>query len=130
MTSSDAEKPPTRRCDKQLQGISLQAVLEKRSLDQALNAKEFAVCAGISYSTARKWFRLPGFPGFHGVVFWSDFTQWRAVQSGVSKCTPSQDPDDTVSEKLRTLDDGGSVGAYPTHRFNRSKGAARKRPRR
>ena len=29
--------------DKQLQGISLESVLEKRRLDQALNAKEFAV---------------------------------------------------------------------------------------
>lgn len=63
--------------DKQLQGISLEAVLDKRRLDQALNAKEFAVCAGISYSTARSWFHLPGFPVFHGVIFWQDFVQWR-----------------------------------------------------
>jgi len=53
----------------------------KRRLDQALNAKEFAVCAGISYSTARSWFRLPRFPAFHGVVFWQDFVQWRANQN-------------------------------------------------
>jgi hypothetical protein len=44
--------------DKQLHGISFEAVMEKRRLDQALNAKEFAVCVGVSYSTARSWFHL------------------------------------------------------------------------
>ena len=63
--------------DKQLEGITLESVMEKRRLDQALNAKEFAVCSGVSYSTARSWFHLPGFPVFHGVVFWQDFVQWR-----------------------------------------------------
>ena len=68
--------------DKQLQGITLEAVMEKRRLDQALNAKEFAVCAGVSYSTARDWFHLAGFPAFRGVVFWQDFVQWRVGQNG------------------------------------------------
>jgi hypothetical protein len=68
--------------DKQLQGIALEAVLEKQRLGQAMNAKEFAVCAGVSYSTARSWFRLPGFPAFHGVIFWQDFVQWRTGQNG------------------------------------------------
>ena len=63
--------------DKQLRGIRLADVLEKRRLDQALNAKEFAVLAGVSYSTARGWFHLPGFPVFRGVIFWQDFVQWR-----------------------------------------------------
>jgi hypothetical protein len=63
--------------DKQLHGIKLEAVLEKRRLEQAMNAKEFAVCAGVSYSTARSWFHLTGFPAFHGVIFWEDFVQWR-----------------------------------------------------
>lgn len=63
--------------DKQLRSVSLEAVLSKRRLSQALNAKEFAVSAGISYSTARSWFHLPGFPAFHGVVFWEDFVAWR-----------------------------------------------------
>lgn len=66
--------------DKQLCGVSLDAVVEKRRLDQALNAKEFAVLAGISYSSARAWFRLPGFPVVRGVVFWEDFVQWRRDQ--------------------------------------------------
>lgn len=70
--------------DKQLCGIQLADVLEKRRLDQALNAKEFAVCAGVSYSTARSWFRLPGFPAFRGVVFWQDFVQWRTNQNNVT----------------------------------------------
>lgn len=68
--------------DKQLQGITLESVLEKRRLDQALNAKEFAICAGVSYSTARSWFHLEGFPAFHGVVFWQDFVQWRTGHNG------------------------------------------------
>lgn len=66
--------------DKQLGGIRLEDVLEKRRLDQALNTKEFAVCAGVSYSTARSWFRSPGFPAFRGVVFWQDFVTWRTGQ--------------------------------------------------
>ena len=61
--------------DLQLQSVRLEAVLEKRRLDQALNAKGFAVLAGISYSTAREWFRLPGFPVLRGVVFWGDFVE-------------------------------------------------------
>jgi hypothetical protein len=56
--------------------------MEKRRLDQALNAKEFAVCAGVSYSTARSWFHLTGFPVFRGVIFWQDFVQWRTGQNG------------------------------------------------
>jgi len=67
--------------DNQLRGIRLEDVLEKRRLDQALNAKEFAVCAGVSYSTARGWFHLPGFPVFRGVIFWQDFVQWRKGQN-------------------------------------------------
>jgi hypothetical protein len=66
--------------DKQLRTVPLERVVEKRRLDQALNAKEFAVLAGVSYSAAREWFRLAGFPVFCGVVFWSDFERWRASQ--------------------------------------------------
>ena len=69
--------------DKQLRGTSLDEVLQKRQLDQALNAKEFAVLAGIAYSTAREWFRLPGFPVIRGVIFWGDFVVWRRAQVGL-----------------------------------------------
>jgi hypothetical protein len=55
--------------------------VEKRQLGQALNAQELAVLAGISYSAAREWFRLPGFPVFRGLVFWQDFTDWRRAQA-------------------------------------------------
>jgi hypothetical protein len=82
--------------DKQLQGITLEAVLEKRRLDQALNAKEFAVCAGVSYSTARSWFRLDGFPAFRGVIFWQDFVQWRAGQNGFKNSSPPPHDHDTA----------------------------------
>ena len=76
--------------DKQLRAIRLKDVLTKRRLEQALNAKEFAVLAGISYSTAREWFRLPGFPTFRGVVFWPDFTQWRTQQNGLQSAKPER----------------------------------------
>ena len=69
--------------DKQLRGVTLDAVVEKRRLDQALNAKEFAVLAGISYSSALEWFRVPGFPVFRGFVFWQDFVQWRNAKTGL-----------------------------------------------
>jgi hypothetical protein len=71
--------------DKQLNGISLEAVVQKRTLDQALNAKEFSVLAGISYSSARSWFRRPSFPVVCGVVFWTDFVQWRTHQAGLKQ---------------------------------------------
>jgi hypothetical protein len=76
------------RSDKQLRGLRLKEIMAKRRLEQALNCKEFAVSAGVSYSTARDWFRLPGFPVFHGVVFWQDFTEWRRQQNGLN--TPAQ----------------------------------------
>ena len=71
--------------DKQLCGIELGDVLQKRRLDQALNAKEFAVLVGVSYSTARGWFRLSGFPVVQGLIFWDDFVQWRRVHTGLDK---------------------------------------------
>jgi len=71
--------------DKQLRGIKLADVLEKRRLDQALNIKEFAVLAGISYSVAREWFQIKGFPRVQGVVFWNDFVEWRNLQNGGSR---------------------------------------------
>jgi hypothetical protein len=67
--------------DKQLRGISVQTVRHKRDLDQALNMKEFAVLAGISYSLAREWFHMPGFPAVGGMVFWGDFVIWRRSQN-------------------------------------------------
>lgn len=77
--------------DKQLQTVDLATVLEKRRLEQALNAKEFAVLAGVSYSTARSWFRQPAFPVFCGVVFWQDFVQWRSLRNGlVATAAPEQ----------------------------------------
>ena len=42
--------------------MSRDTQLQDVRLDQALNTKEFAVLAGSSYSSAREWFRSPGFP--------------------------------------------------------------------
>ena len=67
--------------DKQLRGIDLTEVRSKRDADQALNIKEFAVLAGISYSVARDWFNSTGFPKVHGMVFWQDFVLWRQAQN-------------------------------------------------
>ena len=73
--------------EKQLYGVALEDVLQKRRLDQALNAKEFAVLAGISYSTARAWFRMTGFPVVQGFIFWCDFVRWRRNQAGLDALT-------------------------------------------
>ena len=90
--------------DKQLQTITLESVLERRRLDQALNAKEFAVCAGVSYSTARSWFHLSGFPVFHGVIFWKDFVQWRTSQNGfASQSENTQPPDSNLTNLSSSL---------------------------
>ena len=77
--------------EKQLGSVKLEEVLRKRELDQALNAKEFAILAGVSYSVAREWFHLQGFPALRGFVFWSDFVEWRRRQYdlGQSATTPS-----------------------------------------
>src|ERR1041384_3245365 len=94
--------------DKQLFNVDLSQMLEKRRLDQALNAKEFAVLAGISYSAARAWFKQPGFPAFSGVVFWQDFVEWRKAKAGLSSVGES--PARTVN--ARQPDTNGSVPKY------------------
>ena len=84
--------------DRQLRDIKMADVLEKRRLGQALNMKEFAVLAGVSYSVAREWFQMQGFPRFEGVVFWQDFVDWRNDRNGqkASFKTPPQQADSTV----------------------------------
>ena len=70
--------------DMQLVQLKLSALIKKRELDQALNTKEFARLAGISYSQARDWFHKPGFPAVGNVVFWNDFVAWRRAQCGLT----------------------------------------------
>jgi hypothetical protein len=92
--------------DKQLRDIKLDDVLQKRRLDQALNTKEFAVLAGISYSAARGWFRTPGFPAVHGVVFWGDFVEWRRNLTGlIEKANARGDGPQAVGDELRKTAD-------------------------
>jgi len=57
----------------------------------------FAVCAGVSYSTARDWFHLVGFPVFRGVIFWQGFVQWRAGQNGFKNPSLPQRNGETVA---------------------------------
>ena len=89
--------------DKQLYGVSLGDVVKKRRLGQALNAKEFAVMAGISYSAAREWFHSPGFPVFRGLIFWQDFTDWRRAQVHLSE--------EVVERRSAVIDREGSIRA-------------------
>ena len=77
-------KPHSKTRDKQLVNIELVRLAKKRELDQALNMKEFAVLADVSYSIARDWFRLPGFPTIGGFIFWADFVAWRQSHSGLT----------------------------------------------
>src|SRR5438093_9714460 len=74
----------TKPRDKQLGKLELNEALRRRRLDQALNIKLFALAAGISYSTARDLFRQPSFPAVCGVVFWSDFVEWRHSRTGLT----------------------------------------------
>lgn len=74
----------TKPRDKQLGKLELSEALRRRRLDQALNIKLFALAAGISYSLARDLFRQPGFPAVCGVVFWSDFVEWRHARTGLT----------------------------------------------
>jgi hypothetical protein len=89
--------------DKQLRDVKLEEVVEKRRLNQALTAKEFAVLAGISYSTARDWFHTPGFPAFRGVVFWPDFEEWRREKNGLTPVAPSHSTDRGETGSVDTL---------------------------
>ena len=91
--------------DKQLRAIKIADVLEKRRLGQALNLKEFAVLAGVSYSVAREWVQIPGFPRFQGVVFWQDFVDWRNERNGRKTLhgnSPHQPPSIVTPEPKRS----------------------------
>ena len=46
---------------------------EKRSKGKALSLREFAQAGGISYSLAIAFSKEPGFPIFHGKIWWEDF---------------------------------------------------------
>jgi len=94
--------------DKQLSNIKLAEVRQKQQFDQALNAKEFAVLAGISYATARQWFHRQGFPALQGLVFWQDFVTWRQRQHGLASEPAPAPKTKTISleslpEKARRL---------------------------
>ncbi len=80
--------------DKQLRTLELKEAMERRRLDQALNMKQFALAAGISYSAAQYWFRQQGFPTCCRVVFWSDFVEWRRCRAGLTdlKNPPRPEP--------------------------------------
>lgn len=102
--------------DKQLKGIKLQDVRTKRDADQALNIKEFAVLAGVSYSVAREWFHLPEFPALLGKVFWADFVLWRRIQNR-PKSLPSSNAIEN-SEAEHNLPSHKTSRQWPTRAAN------------
>jgi len=69
---------------------------EKRSQDKALSLREFAQAGGISYSLAITLAKEPGFPIFHGKIWWADFVMWRrqAIQHSQHHYTPEGHPRD------------------------------------
>jgi hypothetical protein len=89
--------------DKQLSNINLETVLQKQKLGQAVNAKEFAVLAGVSYSTARQWFHAKGFPALKGLVFWPDFITWRHRQTGIETVAGYSQDSKTSSSLLKDM---------------------------
>ena len=89
--------------DKHLLRLEVADVMKRRRLDQALNMKQLAIAAGISYSTACHWFRQPGFPTFCGVVFWNDFVEWRQACTGLTalKNAPAPNPPQEPARQSR-----------------------------
>ena len=92
--------------DKQLKTITFEGVRRKCELDQALNAKEFAVVAGISYTIARELFHEPGFPAINGIVFWSDFVLWRRNRLGIKTSGDNPNSHSSNSPICDGFDDG------------------------
>ena len=97
--------------DKQLRNVELKDAMERRRTDRALNIKQFDLAAGISYSVARHWWQQSGFPTFYGVIFWSDFVEWRRTHVGLNSAknqvrTDAPQPQPTArsrDEWLRSL---------------------------
>ena len=50
---------------------------EERIPRQGSQLREFAQAGGISYSLAIALSKEPGFPIFHGKIWWEDFVMWR-----------------------------------------------------
>lgn len=67
---------------------------EKRAQDKALSLREFAQAGGISYSLAITLAKEPGFPIFHGKIWWEDFVLWRrqVIQRAPDRHTPEDRP--------------------------------------
>lgn len=101
LCSSSNEPRRNRSEDRQLRSVDIDIVAEKLVRDQALTAKEFAEAAGVGYSTARSWFKMAGFPAFCGVVFWTDFVEWRRSRFNNARIQEPAEPASTSSNALR-----------------------------
>jgi hypothetical protein len=82
---------------------------EKRLQGKALSLREFAQAGGISYSLAIALSKEPGFPIFHGKIWWEDFVIWRrrAIQYFPHRCMHEDHPPDadrTANESVPKSD--------------------------
>ncbi len=66
----------------QLAGISYAAAKAKADTDRGLTLRELAVVTEMPYSTVRQWPEA-GLPMLGGRVFYSDFVEWRRLQTGL-----------------------------------------------
>ena len=69
--------------DRQLQNINTQESIQKWKDGLPVSLKEMAVALDVGYETVRAWRRMPGFPYGEGVVFPSDFAEWRRGRFGL-----------------------------------------------
>jgi hypothetical protein len=56
-----------------------------------------ALIAGSKGGSHWAGFHIPGFPIFHGVIFWQDFVEWRTGQNGSKNPSRPARDKETVS---------------------------------
>jgi hypothetical protein len=76
---------------------------EKRSQGKALSLREFAQAGGISYSLAISLSKEPGFPIFHGKIWWDDFVMWR--RQAIQHSPRHHTPEDHLPDAGHTVDE-------------------------
>lgn len=101
--------------------LNLEAVVmnlspeQKREQNKALNLREFAQAGGISYSLAITLAREPGFPVFHGKIWWEDFVMWRrqAIQNSPRHSRLEDHPPDADHRAYESVPTNDSPNALP-----------------
>ncbi len=98
--------------EERLTRIDVGVVKAKAGRGAGLNAEEFAVHAGYSYTAARALFREAGFPVIRGLVTWDDWVIYRRQQSGISR-RPRKEAGPRMSPADRS-DEPGPTRGLPT----------------